>query len=157
MTAARIHVVTVYGAAPTQSAVPAVGLVRFGSYTVAGRSTSVSLPTSLPAHGYLRGVGTPGYVSTLSLRKLLPGVGYSRLVAGDCYPDNGGAWQGAADCFAPFDYQLGGGVSAGSGALWYYSVPPGTYAVGQISHAAMWESPIGRPAERGEVTIVTFS
>jgi len=154
--ASRIRVVTVYGAAPAQTAVAYAGTVRFGSYTVDGQPTSVSLPRSLPAHGYLRGLGVTQFVSTLSLRKLRPGVAQSRLVPGDCYPDSGGAWGGAPDCFEPYRYQLGGGVSAGSAALWWYTVPPGRYAVGQASHDVGWDTD-RIPAYRGEVTIVTFS
>lgn len=151
----RIRVVSVYATAPTQTHVPLVGTVRFGSYRVAGKLTSVFLPTSLPAHGYLRGVGTPGYISTLNLRKLRPGVTQARLVPGDCYPDSGGAWGGALDCFEPYRYRLGGGVSAGSAAVWWYTIPTGSYAVSQGSHSSVWDT--DRPSLLGQVTIVSFS
>ncbi|HEU4676438.1 MAG TPA: hypothetical protein VFS29_10640 [Motilibacteraceae bacterium] len=152
--ASRIKAVTVYGPAPAQSTVRYAGTVRFGSYTTSdGRPTSVSLPRTLPAQGYLRGVGTPGYVSTLGLQKLKPTTTEDMLVPGICYPDGGGL-QRDYGCFEG-SYQLGGAVSAGANAVWYYALPPGRYAAGQNSHNALWDYDMGRPGPMGAVSVVT--
>ena len=47
------------------------------------------------------------------------------LVPSQCFPDGGGAYQ-ALQCFDA-SATLGGGVSAGASALWWYDLPPGEY------------------------------
>ncbi|MEO6144842.1 MAG: hypothetical protein ABIP19_12770 [Dermatophilaceae bacterium] len=151
----HIKVVTVVGTGPPQTLVPFVGTVRFGQYPAT--QSSVFLPASLPAQGYLRAIGTPGYVSTLWLQKLKPGVTITMLhTDGECFDAFAGG-PPRQQCFEPYTYQLGGGVSAGASALWYYRVPVGSYAVGQRSHDAVWDADVGRPFVQGQVSLVAFS
>ena len=85
------------------------------------------MPRTIPTSGFVLGVGATGWTSVLSMRRLLPGLSDGDL--GTCLMDG---LVVPSPCFArPGAAQLGGAVSGGASALWYYRLPPGDYIVGQ--------------------------
>lgn len=137
-----VRVVTVVGALPSQRPVPVAALARFGIYPVRagsvpaiGNVTSVSLPAHLPTAGFIKGLGTPGRISALWVKQLKPGITDADL-RGDytCFGREG-LDPPVKDCFVANTFRvLGGGVSAGASALWYYVLPPGEYVMGNGGH-----------------------
>jgi hypothetical protein len=130
--AAHIREVTVDGA-PTEAtaALPVTAEARFnpGSSIV-----PVQIPATIPGRGFLRGVGSPGIVSTLVLLALLPGVTDAELTDGrTCFagPTSGGI--AVKSCFGRTSTPFLAGVSGGQDALWFYDLPPGDYVAGQAS------------------------
>lgn len=125
----RVKVVTVVGPAPAALPVATVGVARLGIDWA--RSTSVSLPTALPRRGFLLTVGGRGLTSDLWVRRILPGVTDPELHDGTCLA---GGLQPPRDCFDAVSAQIGGAVSPGASAWFYYDLPPGDYAVGSGDH-----------------------
>ena len=119
-----IRVITVVGPS-RHAAVPVAAVARFVS-------NQVYLPRTMPRRGFVLGIGQPGIVSVLQLGRLKPGITDHQLFTpGQCFVDSGGAGQ-ALDCFQnPGWTTLGGGVSGGHSALWWYDLPPGDYVAAQ--------------------------
>jgi hypothetical protein len=132
--AALIVEVTVTGPM-TYVAAPVVGEAEF---TNGPGNFSVTMPATLPTQGYLLGRGTYDVVSTLQFHRMLPGV----TDATPClFVDDSPL---GAVCFFRENSELSlqGGVSANATALWYYSLPPGRYAVANGSHDAFGLFPV---------------
>ncbi len=132
--AAAIVEVTVTGSMTYVDA-PVVGEVDF---TNSPGTYAVTVPATLPTQGYLLGRGTYDVVSTLQFHRMLPGV----TDATPCLFMDDVAL--GAVCFYQESSELGlnGGVSANATALWYYSLPPGRYAVANGSHDAFGLFPV---------------
>ncbi|HET7900919.1 MAG TPA: hypothetical protein VFL59_06990 [Candidatus Nanopelagicales bacterium] len=113
----RIRTVTVVGASQ-RAAVPVAAVLRFPP-------GSVSFPRLVPRRGFVLGIGEPGVITVLVLLRRKSWVTDADLVPGQCFPDSGGASQ-ALQCFDGY-VRLGGGVSAGASALWWYDLPAGDY------------------------------
>lgn len=112
-----VRTITVTGPAE-RAAVPVAAVARFANNTP-------SMPRVIPRRGFVLGLGEPGVVTLLFFFRLKPWVKDSDLVPSQCFPDGGGAYQ-ALQCFDA-GLVLGGGVSAGASALWWYDLPPGEY------------------------------
>lgn len=112
-----IRTVTIAGPA-VRTAVPIAAVARFAGNTP-------SLPRSIPRRGFVLGLGEPGVITVLALERLRPWVTDGDLVEGQCFDDSGGGTP-ALQCFDGY-HRLGGGVSAGASALWWYDLPPGEY------------------------------
>lgn len=126
----RIRTVTVVGAAE-RAAVPVAATARFAT-------GSVTLPRSIPRRGFVLGVGEVGFVNALALRRLEPWVTPDQLQEGVCFDDGGGGTP-SLSCFDG-DAGLGGGVSGGASALWWYDLPPGEYIAYQGGLNALGEA-----------------
>jgi hypothetical protein len=143
--AAEIVEVTVTGSM-TYVAAPVVGEAEF---TNSPGNFSVTMPATLPTQGYLIGRGTYDVVSTLQFHRMLPGV----TDATPCLFVDDAAL--GAVCFYQENSELSlqGGVSANATALWYYSLPPGRYAVANGSHEAFGFYPVSEFG--GSISYVT--
>jgi len=117
-TAAQIREVTVVGTW-NRATVPVAAVARF---TPAG---TVTMTRKIPTSGFVLGVGVPGQLSVLGFARLLPGLSDDDLAL--CLLDG---LVGPPPCFDG-DGQLGGEVSGGASALWYYRLSPGDYVVFQ--------------------------
>lgn len=112
-----IHVVTVVGAAE-RAPVPVAAVARFGA-------GSLTIPRVIPRRGFLLGIGQPGIINTLGLARIKPGITDEQLVAfGVCFNSSSGIPE--LSCLDG-NTILGGGVSGGASALWWYDLPPGEY------------------------------
>lgn len=112
-----IHVVTVVGAAE-RAPVPVVAVARFGA-------GSLTIPRVIPRRGFLLGIGQSGIINALGLARIKPGITDEQLVAfGVCFNSSSGIPE--LSCLDG-DAVLGGGVSGGASALWWYDLPPGEY------------------------------
>jgi hypothetical protein len=143
--AADIVEVTVTGSM-THVDAPVVGEVDF---TNSPGTYAVTVPATLPTQGYLLGLGTYDVVSTLQFHRMLPGV----TDATPClFVDDSPL---GAVCFYQESSELAlqGGVSANATALWYYSLPPGRYAVANGSHDAFGLFPVSEFG--GSISYVT--
>lgn len=146
----HIYQVTVVGTG-SRSPVPIVGVVRFGS-SYPGPVPKYFIPRTLPRQGFLLALGTRGILSTLRVAGLLPGITDAQLHDGHtCLADDLPPEQ---RCFNSYWFVLGGAVSAGASAFWYYRLPPGDYVVGQAS-TQMWAFD-SNPFNGGIVTRVTI-
>lgn len=113
----RIRAVTVVGTAE-RSPVRAVGVARFAA-------GSVTITRVIPRRGFLLGIGQPGIINSLGLARIKPGITDEQLVApGVCF--NSGSGIPELSCLDGGAF-LGGGVSGGASALWWYDLPPGEY------------------------------
>jgi hypothetical protein len=133
--ARHVKVVTVVGPAAAPVAVPTVGIARFD--LVWPRSTSVTLPSTLPRRGFLLAVGGRGLTGGIWAQRLLPGVTDTELHDGTCLADGLPA---PKVCFDGTMATLGGAVSPGASAWFYYDLPPGDYAVGSGDHTQYFDS-----------------
>ncbi|MFN8158465.1 MAG: hypothetical protein U0R68_13695 [Candidatus Nanopelagicales bacterium] len=113
----RIRTVTVVGTAERGS-VRAVGVARFAA-------GSLTITRVIPRRGFLLGIGQPGIINSLGLARIKPGITDEQLVAfGVCF--NSGSGIPELSCLDG-GASLGGGVSGGASALWWYDLPPGEY------------------------------
>lgn len=112
-----IRTLTVVGPAERAN-VPVAAVARFAGNTP-------TMPRAIPRRGFVLGVGEPGVITVLAVERLKPWVTDTDLVEGQCFDDSGGGTP-ALQCFDGFS-TLGGGVSAGASALWWYDLPPGEY------------------------------
>ncbi len=129
----RIRQVTVVGTV-NRAPVPTAAVARFAY----ARGASVTLPRTLPTHGFVLGIGARGLLSTLVFSKLLPGITDAELNDGTTCISDG--LPVTKQCFAPVRHSFdGGAVSGGASALWYYSLPPGDYPVGLSGHTCSFD------------------
>lgn len=133
---AHVKVVTVVGPAAPAVAVPVVGVARIGSVVAA--TSTVALPSTLPSHGFLLAVGVRGGGLTGGLwaERVRPGITDAELHDGTCLDDG---LPPAKDCFDGPVVTLGGAVSPGASAWFYYALPPGDYAVGSSDHSQYFD------------------
>lgn len=113
----RIRVVTVVGAAE-RVPVPVAAVVRFAA-------GSVTLPRAIPRRGFLLGIGQPGIINRPGFLRIRPGITDEQITAfGVCFNSSSGIPE--LNCFDA-GADIGGGVSGGASALWWYDLPPGEY------------------------------
>ena len=129
----RIVVLTVVGTPPAQTPVTPVGLVRFGD------GGAPTMPANLPAAGWLKGLGGPAPLNSLTMTKLAPGVTKADLDGhGVCFGQESFPTK---NCFVPGGMDPSGYISAGVSVFWYYRMPPGDYVAGDMGPNAFFEIP----------------
>lgn len=131
---AHVKVVTVVGSVTPAVAVPIAGVARFGIDWKA--STSVVLPSALPRAGFLLAVGGPALAGGMWATRIVDGVTDTELHDGTCLADG---LPPTKQCFYGPMFTIGGAVSPGASAWFYYRFPPGDYAVGSNDHNALFD------------------
>lgn len=136
LNAAHVKVVTVVGPAAPAVAVPVVGVARLGA-TTPSRSTVV-LPATLPGQGFLLAVGVRGEGLTGGMwaQRVRAGITDAELHDGACLNDG---LPPELDCFDGPVVAIGGAVSPGASAWFYYRLPPGDYAVASNDHSQYFD------------------
>ncbi|HET7900920.1 MAG TPA: hypothetical protein VFL59_06995, partial [Candidatus Nanopelagicales bacterium] len=130
-----IKVVTVVGPAPGAVVVPVVGVARFALDWPAHRS--VTLPSTLPRQGFLLAVGGTGLTGGITAGRLVAGTTDAELYDGvTCITEGVPA---ARNCFTGTWAAMGGAVSPGASAWFYYRLPAGDYAVGSDDHTFLFD------------------
>lgn len=132
---ARIVELTVVGTPPVQTPVPYVGVARIGL-------GAPSLPSRLPASGWLKAIGIAP-LSSLLFVPLRPGVTKTDLdTPGICDSADIGIPPTKA-CFDPSKPapRLGGMISAGASVFWYYRVVAGDYITGNVARTDVFDVP----------------
>ncbi len=139
--ASSIHEVDVVGQVQDATAsLPVVAEVRFSTTPY---QQAVAMPATIPRRGFLRAQGAPGYVATLGLVSLAADVTDAELTDGrTCSVGHSASGFPPKNCFTSVGNTFFlGGVSGGRTAFWYYDLPPGDYAVSELSGSGGSESP----------------